>query len=160
MKKQEEKLYDAERISGKGLKVLLVDDDEICLFIHRRVLELSGSCSSTPCVTDGKKALEFLHRVAMGGVSVPDIILLDLEMPVMNGIAFLEEFERVGYRHKLPTAIVLLTSSVSENDKQYAMSLGVSHYLAKPFTLESFNAVVHLLFKTIAPNIAINSSDL
>jgi CheY-like chemotaxis protein len=130
----------------EGLNFLLVDDDDICLFIHRRVLELSGYCRSAHSAGNGRTALEILNHAAMGDAALPDIILLDLEMPLMNGLAFLEAFKSLDLPGKERIAIVLLTSSVSEKDKQYARSLGANHYLAKPFTMEGLQDVVRSLY--------------
>lgn len=135
----------------RGLDILLVDDDDICLFIHRRVLELSGHCRSAHSAGNGKAALELLQRAIIGALPVPDIIFLDLQMPLMNGLSFLEAFQSMDFDQKEHVAIVLLTSSVSEKDKAYATSLGVSHYLTKPFTSEAFSAVVRLLYDVDTP---------
>ena len=131
----------------RGLNFLLVDDDDICLFIHRRVLELSGYCQSAHSAGNGRTALEILNRAAIGDASWPDIILLDLEMPLMNGLAFLEAFGRMDFPDKEQVSIVLLTSSVSEKDRQYAISLGVDHYLSKPFTMEAMHGVVRSIYQ-------------
>ena len=125
-----------------GLKILMVDDDEICLFIQKRVVELSAPCCKVQTATNGKIALELLHRAAADKQSLPDIILLDLQMPVMNGTEFMEAFLRADLPGKERIAIVLLTSSVWESDKAYAMSLGVSHYLTKPFTVDSLERLL------------------
>jgi CheY-like chemotaxis protein len=66
----------------------------------------------------------------------------------MNGIEFLEALRRMDYPNKQQIAIVLLTSSVSEKDKAYAMSLGVRQCLSKPLTQESLDAVVHSVYNT------------
>lgn len=129
-----------------ALNFLLVDDDDICLFIHRRVLELSGYCSSVHSAGNGRRALEMLTGVFCGDRPLPDIILLDLQMPLMNGIAFLEAFNALDFPGKDRIAIVLLTSSVSQKDREYAIGLGVKHYLAKPLTLEGLHAVVRSLY--------------
>lgn len=131
---------------SRGLNFLLVDDDDICLFIHRRVLELSGYCKSAHLAGNGRSALEMLNHAAMGQVPLPDIILLDLDMPLMNGIAFLEAFNGLDFPHKEQIAIVLLTSSISDADRELALELGASHYLTKPFTLEALHSVVTALF--------------
>jgi CheY-like chemotaxis protein len=130
----------------RGLNFLLVDDDDICLFIHRRVLELSGYCRSAHSAGNGRTALEILNHAAGGDAPLPDIILLDLEMPVMNGLAFLEAFRSLNFPDKERIAIVLLTSSVSEKDREYALALGAAHYLSKPFTMEAMHTVVRSLF--------------
>ena len=131
---------------SRGLNFLLVDDDDICLFIHRRVLELSGYCKSAHSASNGQSALGIINRALMGDAPLPDVILLDLEMPLMNGIAFLEAFKCLDFPNKDGVGIVLLTSSVSDKDKEYAMSLGADHYITKPFTLDALHAVVRGLY--------------
>ena len=132
----------------RRINFLLVDDDDICLFIHRRVLELAGYCKSAHSASNGKTALEILNRAVAGAMPLPDVILLDLDMPFMNGIAFLETFRRMEYPNKERIAIVLLSSSVSEKDKAYAVSLGVHQCLSKPLTQESLNAVVQSIYNS------------
>jgi CheY-like chemotaxis protein len=135
----------ARRSLSRKLNFLLVDDDEICLFIHRRVLDLSGYCSSTHSASNGKTALGILDDAAQGSIPVPDVILLDLEMPIMNGIAFLEAFQKLKCPKKDQIAVVLLTSSVSGRDLAYAKTLGVSQCMSKPLTQEALDALVHKL---------------
>ena len=137
----------------RKLNFLLVDDDDICLFIHRRVLDLSGYCNPAHSASNGKTALEILQHAAQGAVPVPDVILLDLEMPVMNGIAFLEAFQKLDCRNKDQIAIVLLTSSVSARDLEYARTLGVNLFLSKPLTHEALDIAVQTLFDSRQPRV-------
>lgn len=132
---------------GRKLNFLLVDDDDVCLFIHRRVLEICGYCASTHSAANGKSALAILETAAKGAIPFPDIILLDLEMPIMNGLAFMEAFQALPYGKKDNIAIVLLSSSVSEKDKDYARSLGAAHCLSKPLTQEILDSAVRDLYK-------------
>jgi CheY-like chemotaxis protein len=141
----------AATVSSLALNVLLVDDDDICVFIHRKVLGLSGHCKTTESAPNGKAALETLQRAATGACPPPDLILLDLHMPVMDGMAFLEAFQSMDFPGKDRIAIVLLTSSVWDSDKTYAISLGAAHYLQKPFTTESFEYLIGLLYKKQIP---------
>lgn len=136
---------------SRKLNFLLVDDDDICQFIHRRVLEYSGYCGSAHSAGNGQTALEILNHAGHGPVPVPDIILLDLHMPVMDGIGFLENFQRLKCANKKDIAVVLLTSSVSQKDLNYARSLGVSHCLSKPLTQEALDVVISTLYKSDPP---------
>jgi len=136
---------------ARPLNFLVVDDDDICLFIARRVLELTGYCNSAHSASNGRTALEILKHAASGAVPVPDMILLDLDMPMMNGLAFLESFKKLDCESKERIAIVLLSSSVSEKDRQYAMSMGVRHCLSKPLTQESLDSVVQSLYNGEEP---------
>lgn len=131
--------------TSRKLNFLLVDDDSICLFIHRRLLELAGCSNSIQSAPHGVRALELLEDAANGKGPRPDIILLDLDMPLMNGIAFLEAFKALSVPDKDRIAIVLLTSSLLDNDREYAMSLGVYRYLTKPFTREALDSIVSSL---------------
>lgn len=135
-------MKNAEKTPAQGLNVLMVDDDEICLFIQRRVLDLSGQCRTVQSAANGKIALDLLHRGATAGHALPDLILLDLQMPVMNGTEFLEAFRSMDVPGKSSVKIVLLTSSVWESDKAYAISLGISQYMTKPFTIDAFEALL------------------
>lgn len=130
----------------KALNILLVEDDEMCVFIHNKVLELSGYCNKPQSVSNGQRALDFLKDAALGFHPLPDIIFLDLQMPLMNGLDFLEAFQSLPLAKDKRIAIVLLSSSVSEKDKAYAMSLGVRHYLTKPFTRDAFYSVIRSLY--------------
>lgn len=123
----------------RHLNFLLIDDDEICLFIHKRVLELSGYGDHVRVAHNGSHALEVLQ----GSNTLPDIILLDLDMPVMNGIQFLDAFRNLDLPGKERVEIVVVTSSVSERDRRQAMVHGVSKYITKPLTQENLESIVH-----------------
>jgi CheY-like chemotaxis protein len=125
-----------------------VDDDDICLFIHRRVLELSGYSKSTYAASNGKRAIDFLQQSTTGRVPLPDVILLDLDMPLMNGISFLEAFRLLECPEKSRIAIVLLSSTVSDEDKAHAMALGAAKCLSKPLTEEALHSMIGSLRET------------
>lgn len=87
----------------------------------------------------------------MGAMPLPDIILLDLDMPLMNGLGFLDAFDKLRCANKGQVAVVVLTSSVSEKDQEYALSLGASECIAKPLTQEALNALVSRLYRNGVP---------
>lgn len=76
---------------------------------------------------------------------MPDVILLDLDMPVMNGIGFLEAFRLMECPEKSRIAIVLLSSTISDEDKAHAMALGAAKCLSKPLTEEALHATIGAL---------------
>ena len=123
---------------------LLVDVDDICLFLHRRVLELAGFKHSVFTAGNGKKAIDFLEEAADGVHPVPDVILVDLQMPVMDGIGFLKAFRLLERIDKSRVTIVLLSSSICENEKAHALTLGAVKCLSKPFTVQGLSDVISL----------------
>jgi CheY-like chemotaxis protein len=135
----------------RPLNFLLVDDDQLCLFIHRRVLQLTGYCNSARTAHHGKHAIDILNQGVSGPEPMPDIILLDLEMPTMGGIAFLQAFNQLNRESVERIAIVLVSSSLSEREKKLAMSLGVVQCLPKPLTRESIEPVIELICEKRLP---------
>lgn len=112
----------------ENLKVLLVEDDEIANLIAVKILTGMG-ISSPEIALNGK---EGLSKVAGNG---PDLIFLDINMPVMNGFEFLAEVQK----EKLcpNTKIVMLTTSLNPSDKQKSESFPqVIDYIIKPLTTE------------------------
>ena len=133
---------------NRTLNFLLIDDDDVCLFIHRRVLELTSYCNATISVKKAERAIEMLRNASSKDASFPDVILLDLEMPGMNGIAFLKALRELPFDTRR-IAVVLVTSSVCERDKQHALSLGVVQCLSKPLLEEELTPVINLLFSAV-----------
>ena len=124
-------------------RILLVDDSQPFNFLTRMVLNQNGvKCRIDEALT-GKAAIDYINK----NTECPDVILLDINMPVMDGFEFLEEFEKRSKCHKI-TRIFMLTSSDREEDK--AMALGnprFKGYFDKPLKqehikkiLESFNS--------------------
>jgi CheY-like chemotaxis protein len=97
-------------------KTMLIDDSDIDLFIHRRFLELCHFSKELISCRSGESALSILRN--LNGDSPPDIIFLDLNMPVMDGFSFLAEFMALPAKVRNHTRIVVLTSSNSPTDRQ------------------------------------------
>jgi len=125
---------DMEPQPKRRLNLLIVDDDDICLLMHRRIAADSGLFETIQSAKDGLGALAILEEAVRGRRRMPDIILLDLNMPFMNGVEFLETFRQLKFLNKGKITIGMLTSSTDSKDQQTAYSLGVSHFLSKPFT--------------------------
>jgi CheY-like chemotaxis protein len=118
------------------MNVLLVDDDAVCNLICRKILEKTGLVSEIDVAMNGEEALDVFNECFSGLRSQPDVILLDLNMPVMDGFSFLEAFRQMSRLHKTRTRIIILSSSIDPRDVQKAQSLGVDHYLTKPLSEE------------------------
>jgi CheY-like chemotaxis protein len=113
-------------------RILLVDDDIIFHMLNTKALNRIGfSNSNIQTAMNGKQALEIFNVPENPG-QFPDIILLDLNMPIMNGFEFMEAFQKLDLEKKQSVKIVVVTSSGNPNDIKRALNLGASEFLIKP----------------------------
>ncbi len=135
-------------MSAKYNAVMLIDDNEIDNLINQKIIESSTISNHIFTHTGGKSAIEFLKNaekiaVAAGNQSLmPEIIFLDIDMPLMDGFQFLDEFENLSENIRTHCKIVMLTSSINSRDMKKAKRYtNVKEYLNKPLTKESLKAL-------------------
>lgn len=129
----------------KTLKsILLVDDSEATNAMNLYLLKRIKAADHIEVRENGKTALDFLtQKNEAGQFPHPDLIILDLNMPVMNGIEFLEEHEKLEDHVKGTAVIIMLTTSLLESDKQKVNSFpSVSGYQTKPLSLEKITDIM------------------
>jgi CheY-like chemotaxis protein len=114
--------------------ILLVDDDEIDVMNVRRAFEKGKIANPLFHAEDGLVALEMLRSAALP--KNRRLVLLDLNMPRMNGIEFLRELRKDPELHG--TAVVVLTTSDEERDRLEAYNFHVAGYLVKPVRFQAF----------------------
>lgn len=122
--------------------VLLVDDDSVFLFIHKTMLLQLDFINHVDAVTGAREALRILTQSGTSLVC-PDIILLDLDMPEMNGFDFMREFQKTELQSKEKANIIVLSSSTRSADQLLALSLGASHFLSKPLCVERLREITN-----------------
>jgi CheY-like chemotaxis protein len=121
-------------MSGSMLNVLLVEDDEVDVMNVRRAFKKNNIANPLFVAGNGEEALRMLR-----GGEIPTerrLVLLDLNMPRMNGIEFLRELradDELRY-----TSVVVLTTSNDERDRVEAYNLNVAGYILKPVTFQNF----------------------
>src|SRR5688500_3919747 len=125
---------------------LIIDDDAICSFINARVAQTSGMFHHIHTVHNGQDALDFLQSSRENAVN-PDVILLDLNMPLINGFDFITALKNMPLVNKENISIVILTSSDDSKDIERAHALGIDHYLQKPLTINDLQATLFALGK-------------
>ena len=121
-------------LEQKILNILLVEDDEVDVMNVKRAFEKNHIMNPLYLATNGIEALEVLR-----GNDIPAsrrLVLLDLNMPRMNGIEFLQELRKDP--ELASTTVVVLTTSNDERDKVEAYSLNVAGYILKPVTFDNF----------------------
>ncbi len=106
-------------------KILIVDDSQLIHSMYRLVLNKYGGCR----ITDAMNGLEALDILARDGNF--DLILLDINMPVMNGIQFMEKIKKENIFRHIP--IIIISTEGKESDTLRALKLGAWGYLVKPF---------------------------
>jgi CheY-like chemotaxis protein len=134
--------------------ILLVDDDEVTIFYNSHIINKLGVTEHLHSELNGENALRYLkEKVSYASDYLkPDLIFLDINMPIMNGFEFLEAYEKLPDSDKGAHMIVMLTSSMLEVDRQHAAQFGcVSAYLPKPLKPEAIQGVIDQYFQSSPP---------
>ncbi|RNI27377.1 response regulator [Rufibacter immobilis] len=121
-------------------EVLIIDDDEASIFLTKRILKGLGLAEQVHYAGNGKKGLELIGKEA--DQLIPDLILLDINMPVMDGFGFLQELGKLGFYDMSGTRIVMLSSTEDPREIERAKSHGVTAFIPKPLTREKLLAVL------------------
>jgi len=134
--------FAASKRMSTSKNILIIDDDHIFIYLTRKVLQTVGNVNEIDVLYSAEEALQFLQYRNMNKL-LPDIILLDLNMPGMTGWDFLHQYQSlIRNFHKLPLLYVV-SSSIAENDKERALQLkGVNGYIAKPVTADNLRNIL------------------
>ena len=116
----------------KPLKILLIEDDAIEVMKFNRVLSGQQLHHTVTHAGNGAAALEILSKTH----ELPNIILLDLNMPKINGIEFLTQIKQNSKLNHIP--VVILTTSANYDDLKECYKLGIAGYLSKPLSYEDY----------------------
>jgi CheY-like chemotaxis protein len=126
---------------AKFTEVLLVEDDPITVMVCDRIIKLSSFADRVTSCENGKIAIDFLSAISNKN-NVPAIIFLDINMPVMNGWDFLEEFELVKSGFDTLPRIYLLSSTVDPEDYKKAKNFSlVQDFISKPLSKEALGNI-------------------
>lgn len=107
---------------SKRKTILLIDDDDDTHFLHRRIIRKADPDAHVVSVTDGQQALEYLDRVSNGDEVCPEHIWLDLQMPRMDGWAFMQEFRAKDLHYPCDVTVTIVTTSPNPDDKARALA--------------------------------------
>src|SRR3954468_12518166 len=121
---------------AKFTDVLLVEDDPITIMVCDRIIKMTSFAEKVKSCENGKIAMDYLSGLADNEPS-PTIIFLDINMPVMNGWDFLEEFDKIKGRFSSLPRIYLLSSTVDPEDYKRAKNFNlVEDFISKPLSKE------------------------
>ena len=119
--------------------ILLVDDDEISNYVTESLISEMDVTEEVAIVTDGQQALDFIetHRIVTKGEAGHIMVLLDLNMPVMDGFEFMDEYQQKPWKERV--TVIMLTSSSNPKDLNRAKNYNFAGYLQKPFNQEDIS---------------------
>jgi CheY-like chemotaxis protein len=127
----------------RSVKILLVEDSPSDVRLVREALRDSDFIVHLSVCKNGVEALEYLERSKAGQNSLPDLILLDLQLPLKTGHEVLNEVKHDPQLKKIP--VLIMTSSVDEKDLTAAYDLNANCYIRKPLDLPEYERVIRAI---------------
>lgn len=126
---------------GRPMEILLVEDSLTAGTFTIGALRQGNFQHRCTWLRDGEQALEFLHQRGMyGKAPQPDLILLDLGLPKIDGLHVLAEVKSIDRLKSIP--VVIMTGSTDPEERRRAEELGIASYVVKPVDLEKFLSLV------------------
>jgi len=120
--------------------ILLVDDDGICNYLTHRMLTKLDAAEVIKTAINGDDAIRTIRQHVRSHKKCPDLILLDINMPLMNGIEFMKVISN--YTHRDKCRIVVLTTSQHPSDIERIKAFGIMEIYTKPITEEKLIEIV------------------
>lgn len=127
--------------------ILLIDDDQDCNFFHQRLINKMEYAEKVYIVSNGKEAIDFLKSEINGEHPHPDIIFLDINMPIMNGWEFIEEYQKLSESQKAKVMLIMLTTSLNIDDVEKAKKYkDIKGYKNKYLDIDTMNEIIAQYF--------------
>jgi CheY-like chemotaxis protein len=122
-------------------RVFLIDDDDVFVFLTKKVIERSGADVALTVFSNGQEGIEYIKGIAADADLLPDVILLDLNMPVMDGWDFLNAYQELELAKEI--AVYIVTSSISPYEVERAKHIKeVQEFIVKPIAKEKFRDII------------------
>lgn len=119
----------------------LIDDDQIFTYLLSKQMKMIDFCDTIMVFNDGDEALGFLKAHADTPINLPSVILLDINMPVMDGWQFLDEFAKFDLQKRV--TIYIVSSSIDDADRAKAASYKeVANFYVKPISKDDLIAIL------------------
>jgi CheY-like chemotaxis protein len=119
--------------------IMCIDDDPITLMLFKKVVQKASFAKEITNVMNGEEAITFINSITNEDKK-PQLIFLDLNMPIMGGWEFLDLFNDSNYYHLNKTKVIILTSTIDPEDiKKSKTYPNVIEFLSKPITVEMLN---------------------
>tara|TARA_B110001454_G_scaffold49153_1_gene48343 strand:- start:94 stop:507 length:414 start_codon:yes stop_codon:yes gene_type:complete len=128
----------------------IIDDDTIYHFILTSIINKNKLAESILSFLDGEKAIQYLTENKMNNEKIPDVLFLDVNMPILDGWMFIEEYARIKTDITKKTLVFMLSSSANPIDIERADKISeISNYIIKPINLEEVK-IIFDSYKTLS----------
>ena len=121
--------------------VLLVDDDDTVNYLNRALFKKLEVTEKLFVVGNGQEALTFITQNCPGP-DCPSLILLDINMPVMDGFEFLDAYKELEFEQKQSVVIVMLTTSLNPRDVEKVQRANIGGLVNKPLTKQALEDII------------------
>lgn len=129
-------------MSKKVQRAFIIDDDEVYIYAIRRLIKIQNLCEELFVFTDGQQAVDYLLAHKNDGTPMPDLILIDVNMPVLDGWGFIEEFQKMDSNLTKNTKLFMVSSSIDPRDLKKAKEIPIIvKYIFKPITFDELKEV-------------------
>jgi len=130
-------------MSAQFPNFIIIDDSRLDCFIAEKIIQNSGTYSSIKTYMDASQAYEAIKNGDIGDDSIITIIILDIQMPVMNGFQFVEVFEMLPKEIQSKFVIFLFSSSINENDKNRLGNYpSIIRFYSKPISKDTVAQII------------------
>lgn len=125
----------------------VIDDDEIFLYWAAKMLNEIDFSEHILVYKNGKEALDGLKDLTQKGKRLPDVIFLDINMPIMNGWDFLQDFLKMPNNNPEKVLVYIVSSSIDQQDLEQAKQFSIVHnYILKPLSTEDLIKIKESLY--------------
>jgi CheY-like chemotaxis protein len=132
-------------MSAEKLNFIVIDDSKLDCFIAEKIIRNTGRAEQVKSFTQAAEALEYIKNNTMAG-SLKTILLVDIQMPVMNGFEFVEAFEQLPKEVVAQYYVYVLSSSINENDmNRVRYHTSVRQFLNKPLTSNTLSTILEMV---------------
>ncbi|HTN20526.1 MAG TPA: response regulator [Pelobium sp.] len=120
----------------------IIDDDETYIYALKRLISIKKLSESVLSFKNGKLAINYFIETPLENITMPDVILLDVRMPIMDGWGFLEAFSALDFIGKHKVEIYMVSSSIDPRDLEKASNIAlVKKYLFKPIDFDDVKLI-------------------
>lgn len=121
-------------------KICIIDDDPIYQLVTKKIIEKSGYFPVVNSFTSGLEAIAYFKNAGL----LPEVILLDIEMPIMDGWDFLNEITIIRQQFNAHTNIYIVSSSIAKEDKEKALTYDcIKGFISKPITISKIEKIAN-----------------